>query len=148
MTDEEYDVFDYVIETEDKYLLDVRKNVIGDSIKKFGDVGGKVAKLYYNRIDGLSDDFDSDDVKCEDCEKKRKELSSNLSMIDSITKCTQSYAYDFVKKSMSQDDIDSINSVIDDIITKFNKDTLYEYNRKDIIKSVLIQLLQKKENET
>lgn len=151
MTDEEYKIFDFVIECEDKYFLNVREHVLNDTVNKFGELGRKVVTEYYNRVDGVEEDSSdkiTKETECKECEEKRKELSLNLSMIDSITKCTQSYAYDFVKNTITQDDIDCINFVIDGIITKFNKKTLYEYNKNDIVKSIIIQLLQKKENES
>jgi hypothetical protein len=102
VTEQESVIFDWVIQTEDKYLSNIRDSVINDSFDKYGEIGKKIAKKYFDEIDGISDSESttSESNGCEECEEKRKEVSENLKLIDDISNLTQSYSYDFIKKNL------------------------------------------------
>jgi predicted Ser/Thr protein kinase len=146
MTDEELKIFNYIVDEEDKYLEHVRKHINKIVCDKYGEIGKKVCEEYYDRIDGVIDDIPIEDSDCQECEQKRKDVSDNLKLIDLITKVTQSYSYNFVKKTITENDLLNIDNVLNDLISKLNNTTLYKYNRNDLVVSILIQFLKKKGN--
>jgi len=95
MTDKEQ-IFDYVVELEDKLLENVRVEVKKSCLEKFGDLGVKVAEKYYNQIDGVEPIGDDDfQENCDDCAEKAKRLLANL---DFLKMCNESLTSDVVDK--------------------------------------------------
>lgn len=142
MNDQETAIFDWLIEQEDKYLENVREHMMFICEQKYGDIGKAVCKKYYDIIDGVSDD-QLEEVTCESCKEKREEVSNNLKLIDDISKCTQSYAYDIVKETITADDLKEINKEINLIINKINNGLL-QYNNDELRISILIKLFKEK----
>jgi hypothetical protein len=145
VTEEESIIFDWVIQKEDEYLLNIRDNIINDSFNKYGELGKKVAKKYFDDIDGVlaEEQTTTESTGCEECEEKRKEVSGNLKLIDDISEITQTYSYDFIKKNLTIEQIDFINESIIHIVKHLLESTLYKYDMDELKKSILIQLFKK-----